>query len=201
MKFKNLLIALGLLLAATPVVNAQNKVGIKTNLLYDALLTPTLGVEVGLAPKWSLDISGSLNAWTVKIKDEDRRWKLWMVQPEARYWFCQRFAGHFLAMHALGGQYNFGNLNIGGHNFLGSNLKYLEDHRVQGWYVGAGVGYGYSWILDKHWNFEAEIGIGWVYTRFEAFECQGCGKKVEPNPHPHNYVGPTKAALNIIYIF
>lgn len=195
MKIKKILITLALLLAAGPAMSAQ-KVGIKTNLLYDALLSPTLGVEFGLAPKWSFDVSGTVNAWVVN----DKRWKQWMVQPEARYWFCQRFAGHFLGMHVLGGQYNFGNLNFGGYNFLGTNLKYLEDHRVQGWMVGAGVAYGYSWILDKHWNIEAEIGIGWIYTEYDGYKCADCGKKVDPNQH-HNYYGPTKAAVNLIYFF
>lgn len=196
MKIKKILITLGMLLAILPGAKAQN-VGIKTNLFYDALLVPTLGVEVGLAPKWTFDLSGSLNNWTVN----DKKWKLWMVQPEARYWFCQRFNGNFLGIHALGGQYNFGNLNFGGRNFLGTDLKALEDHRFQGWYVGAGVAYGHSWILDKHWNIEAEIGIGWVYTRFDKFKCQDCGKKLNDEPLDHNYFGPTKAAVNLIYIF
>lgn len=183
------------MILCVPGVKAQH-VGIKTNLLYDALLTPTIGVEVGLAPKWSLDVSGSLNDWVVNNK----RWKQWMVQPEARYWFCRNFSGHFLGVHAIGGQYNFGNLNFGIDKFLGTDLKILKNHRLQGWMAGAGVAYGYSWILSKHWNFEAEIGIGWIYTRYDEFQCQGCGQKLKENV-PHNYFGPTKAALNIIYVF
>lgn len=171
-------------------------VGLKTNLLYDALLSPTLGLEFGLAPKWSLDVSGTFNDWTVNNKN----WKQWMVQPEARFWFCQRFAGHFLGLHAIGGQYNFGNLNIGGNNFLGTNLKTLENHRLQGWMAGAGLAYGYSWILDNHWNIEAELGLGWIYTRYDKFKCGNCGQKIEEDK-PHNYVGPTKAAVNLIYYF
>ena len=174
---------------------AQN-VDIKTNLLYDAFLTPNLGIEVGLAPKWSVEITGNLNNWEINNK----RWKQWMVQPEARYWFCRRFAGHFLALHGIAGQYNFGNINFGGYNFLGTNLKMLEDHRVQGWMAGAGIGYGYTWILSRHWSFEAEIGLGWIYTRYDEFKCQGCGQKIKENV-PHNYFGPTKAALNLIYVF
>lgn len=170
--------------------------GIKTNLLYDAALSPTLGLEFGLAPKWSLDISGTFNNWELNNK----RWKQWMVQPEARFWFCQRFSGHFLAMHAIGGQYNFGNLNFGGYNFLGTNLKQLENHRLQGWMAGAGLGYGYSWILSKHWNIEAEIGIGWIFTKYDKFNCDRCGKKIESDV-PHNYYGPTKAAVDLIYYF
>ena len=47
------------------------KVALKTNVLYDALLTPTLGVEAGLAPKWTIEANASLNAWAVN----DHRWK------------------------------------------------------------------------------------------------------------------------------
>lgn len=40
------------------------KFALKSNLLYDATATINLGMEVGLAPKWSLDISGNYNGWT-----------------------------------------------------------------------------------------------------------------------------------------
>lgn len=181
-------------LCGTVTAGAQ-EVALKSNVLYDAVLSPTVGVEVGLAPKWTLDVSGTINAWSVN----GHRWKTWMVQPEARYWFCQRFSGHFVGSHVLGGQYNWGNLK-NDIMFLGTDFSNLSDRRYQGWMVGAGVAYGYSWILSRHWNLEAEIGIGWVYTRSDEFNCANCGKKLRSSI-PHNYVGPTKAALNIIYAF
>ncbi len=191
---KPALLAVMLLTLAAPAARAQ-KVGLKTNLLYDALLSPTIGVEFAMAPQWTMDISGTLNNWPVN----DHRWKQWMVQPEARYWFCQRFSGHFLGVHALGGQFNFGNLknNI---KFLGTDFSQLTDRRFQGWMVGAGVAYGYSWILSRHWNIEAELGIGWIYTRSDEFRCANCGKRLKEDV-PHNYFGPTKAAVNLIYTF
>ena len=79
------------------------KAALKTNVLYDAFMNINVGMEVGLAPRWTLDITGDFNAWTLS---HDRRWKHWIVQPEARLWFCDRFAGHFLGFHAHGGQYN-----------------------------------------------------------------------------------------------
>lgn len=175
-------------------VHAQ-EFALKTNLLYDALLTPSIGAEIGLAPKWTLDLSGQLNAWKVN----NHLWKQWVVQPEARYWFCRRFSGHFLGAHLLGGQYNFGNLDLP-FSFLGTDFRELKDHRKQGWMVGAGIAYGYSYILDRHWNIEGEIGIGWIYTRFDEYPCAECGTKTRSN-HPHNYFGPTKAAINLIYTF
>lgn len=185
-----------LLLCFTALIPARGQdVAVKTNLLYDAVLTPSAGVEVGLAPKWTFDLSGQLNAWKVN----NHLWKQWVIQPEARYWLCQRFAGHFFAAHALGGQYNFGHMDLP-FKFLGTDFRELKEHRRQGWMVGAGIGYGYSWILDRHWNIEAEIGIGWIYTRYDTYRCADCGKKIKSNT-PHNYFGPTKAAVNIIYLF
>ena len=190
-KFCLLIIAIAAALGA----HAQD-VNIKTNLLPDALLSPNLGVEVGLKPHWSIDLTGELNMWTI----DDHKWKHWYVQPEARYWFCEYFAKHFVGVHALGGQYNFGNLG-GGINFLGSDFSKLKDNRYQGWAVGGGIAYGYSFLLSKHWNLELEIGVGYLYTKFNKFECKNCDRKDEDGPYDHHYVGPTKAAVNLVYVF
>ena len=79
----------------SPELYAQ-KVAVKTNLLADAVLSPNLGIEVGLAPKWTLDVTGQFNGWTLS---HNRRWKHWAVQPEVRYWLCDRFGAHFFGAH------------------------------------------------------------------------------------------------------
>ena len=177
-------------------VSAQNDVAIKTNVLYDLTATINAGVEIGLAPRWTLDISGNFNAWDMK---EDKKWKHYLVQPEVRYWFCDRFMGHFLGIHAHGGQVNFGGIK-NGIDFLGSNFSNLSDRRYQGWFAGAGVAYGYAFVLGRHWNLELELGVGYAYTKYDVFECSGCGRKVESGLS-HHYVGPTKLALNLVYLF
>ena len=177
-------------------INGQN-VAVKTNLLYDiAAYTANAGVEVGLAPRWTLDLSANYNGWTLS---HDRKWKHWLLQPEARYWFCDRFAGHFIGIHVLGGQYNAGGLknNI---SFLGTDFSKLSDYRYQGWFIGSGIAYGYAWILGRHWNLEAEIGIGYIYTRYDSYPCASCGKKIAEDM-AHHYFGPTKAAINLVYTF
>lgn len=73
MKIK-FLFTLILSLFAFGAANAQ-KAAIKTNLLYDVTLSPNLGVELKLAPKWTFDLSGNLNAWAV----DNKRWKHWLV--------------------------------------------------------------------------------------------------------------------------
>lgn len=170
--------------------------GVKTNLVYDATASINLGVEIGLAPKWTLDVSGNLNLWTWK---DNMKWKHWMVQPEVRWWTCQRFAGHFFAAHALAGQFNFGNIknNI---NILGTDFSILSNERYQGWAFGAGLGYGYALPIGKHWNLEAEVGLGAIYSIADGFECDVCNR---PTATGVKKLRPalTKAAISIVYLF
>ncbi|MDE6369036.1 MAG: DUF3575 domain-containing protein, partial [Muribaculaceae bacterium] len=80
---KAVILALSVLLASFIPAGAQ--VAIKSNLLYDATLSPNIGIEVGVAPRWTVELSGNINAWTLS---DGKRWKHWLAQPEARYWFC-----------------------------------------------------------------------------------------------------------------
>lgn len=188
-------VALLLLGLSTGKMSAQN-VAVKTNALYWTTTTPNLGVEVALAPKWTLDVSGGFNPFTFA---NNRKWKHWMVQPEVRRWFCEKMGGHFLGLHLQGGQYNIGNVNTD-FRMLGTDYSLLKDSRYEGWFVGAGIGYGYAWMLNRHLNLEAEIGVGYNYSRYDRYECATCGSKVEKNKD-HHYVGPTKAAVNLVYVF
>lgn len=168
---------------------------IKTNLLYDATSTINLGAEVAVAPKWTIDLSGNLNAW----KTEDRtKWKHWLLQPEARYWFCDAFSRHFVGGHLLCGAFNFGGIknNL---SFLGTDFSVLSDHRYQGYAYGAGVAYGFAFMLSKAINVELELGLGYVYLDYDIFECDSCGRRVGQGGH--HYVGPTKAAINLAFLF
>lgn len=194
---RKILILIMTLAAFTAVQRTQAQdVAVKTNLASDAATNINLGLEFGLSQKWTLDISGEYNPWTFS---HNRKWKHLSIQPEARYWFCQKMSGHFLGFHAMGGKYNIGNLDLG-FKMLGTDFRKLKDYRFAGWYVGAGIAYGYAWMLGRHWNLEAEIGLGYAYTRYDRYECVTCGKKLD-NDKPHHYVGPTKAAINLVYVF
>jgi len=145
-----------------------------------------LGVEMGLSKKWTLDLSGNYNGW--KFGD-DMRWKHWMVQPEARYWLCEKFNGHFLGVHA-----HYADYNVGGIKFLSKNM---ENYRYQGNLYGAGLSYGYQWLLSNRWSMEAVIGVGWAHLDYDKYPCASCG--TVQKSETKDYFGVTKAALSIIY--
>ena len=193
MKFCRPLVSLLFCVMAT-ISYAESKVDLKTNLLPDAALSPNLGVEFKLAKKWSLDLTGQLNLWPI----DGHKWKHWLVQPEARYWFCEPFVKSFLGIHAIGGQFNVGNISHAV-QFLNTNFRPLRDNRYEGWAVGGGIAYGYALPLAKHWNMEFEIGVGYVYVHYKKFTCADCSRELGEGHH--NYFGPTKAAVNLVYIF
>ena len=168
---------------------------VKTNAVYDATATANLGVEIGLAPKWTLDFSGNLNAWS---KNDKTKWKHWLVQPEARDWFCDRFSRHFVGVHGIAAAFNFGSIknNL---SFLGTDFSVLSTMRYQGYAFGGGVAYGYAFMLSKHINLELEVGFGYLYLDYEKFSCSDCDRRIGDGNH--HYVGPTKAALNLVFLF
>lgn len=192
MKKRGALLITGLL---TVISAAAQTMGVKTNFVGDALLSPNISVEFGLDTHWTLDASYQANFWDLG----GSKWKHWALQPEARYWFCERFAGHFIGAHAIGGEYNFGGIRNNFH-FMGNDFSVLTDRRYQGWAAGAGLAYGYARVLGIHWNLEAELGIGWIYTRYGAYPCAECGDPIELGT-PYNYFGLTKLALNLVYLF
>ena len=195
MKLKLSLCLLAVLLLGTILPARAQNTAVKTNLLYDATATVNVGLEVGLAPKWTFDLSGNLNAWSL---NEQTKWKHWMIQPEARYWFCDRFSRHFVGAHLIGGIFNFAGIN-NNLSFLGTDFSVLTDKRYQGYAYGAGAAYGFAFAISKHFNLELEAGFGYLCLDYDVFECDGCGRKVDEGFH--HYIGPTKAAINLVYLF
>ena len=160
-------------------VSAQD-VAIKTNSLYWLTTTPNLGAEFALSKKLTLEVAGAYNPWTFK---DDKKMRFWLVQPEIKYWLCEKFNGSFFGIHAHGAQYYGG----------------FSSKRYDGYLAGVGLTYGYDWILSPHWNIEAAIGVGYAhlwYKESERVPCASCAEK-----KTKNYFGPTKVAVSLIYIF
>lgn len=189
MKKKKLLLLLVCLFVAS--FSYGQVVGVKTNVLMDATTTMNLGMEVGLSKRSTLDVGVNYNPWE---KNDYKMFKMLTIQPEYRYWFCDRFNGHFVGVHAHGGVYQAAGIDM-----PFGIWPELKDYRYKGNFYGAGISYGYQWLLGKHWNLEGNIGVGYARVKYEKFPCVECGEKVDEGHK--NYFGPTKAALSLIYLF
>lgn len=158
---------------------AQN-FGVKTNALGWLAVTPNVGLEMAFSPKVTVELSGAYNPWTFC---DDKKMRFWLVQPEVKYWFCEKFEGHFVGVHLHGAQY------FGG----------FKSKRYDGYLAGGGFTYGYDWILSPHWNLEAAIGVGYArlwYDESPRIYCKKCVKSV-----CKDYFGLTRAALSLVYVF
>ena len=211
-QLKHILLAGTLTIASLPTT-AQT-MGIKTNLAGWATTTTNIGLEVGVSDHSTIQMTGYLNPWSFS---NERHFRLWTVQPEYRYWFCGKFNGNFLGVHALAGEYNAKKVNFplralmwGGpydenKNFPAAdhagwwpNIEGVNAGRhIEGWYVGVGFTCGHQWTLSSHWNFEASLGAGYVYSPMTYYgRCQ----QIIDKRHL-NYVGPTNVQLSFMYVF
>ena len=176
--------------AAMTASTGAQKVAVKNNVVYDVLATPNLGVELGLGRATTLDISGNYNPFE---KDDGKMFKHWLVQPEFRYWLCERFNGHFFGVHLLGGEYNISKVKL-----PFGLARDGKEHRYDGWYVGGGFSYGYQWMLARKWSIEATVGVGYVRFDYDKYGCRDCSPRLESGTK--NYFGPTKLGVNLIFI-
>lgn len=169
-----------MLLLVSASFSYGQKLAIKTNIPVWFTATPNVGLEIGLHRKWTLDLDGAYNPWTYS---DDRKMRFWLVQPEVRYWFCEKFEGHFVGLHVHGAQF------FGG----------FKEKRYDGYLAGIGLSYGYSWILSPHWSIEANIGLGYTrlwYKESPRIPCTKC--YVDKVMH---YVGPTRVGITVMYLF
>ncbi|MFR9650638.1 MAG: DUF3575 domain-containing protein [Rikenellaceae bacterium] len=180
-------------------VNAQ-KIAVKSNLLYDASATINLGVEIGLGKRTTLDISGNYNAWDTNTELNEKMRHL-LIQPEFRYYLCERMKGHFVGAHAHLLQYN-----ISGDHWLPgifkevSNLRGVDmsDSRYQGEGYGVGLVYGYDWVIAPRFNLEFTVGAGYLYLDYERYGASKCSPCIEQSSK--NYWGLTKLGVSLVYI-
>ena len=169
------------------------KVTAKTNLFYGAYSrTPNLGVEVWLSSRSTLDLSGGYNWFTSGKSATNKKLVHWLGMAEYRYWTCEKFNGHFFGLHTLGGQYN-----IAGHELPLLFGRHSKQYRFEGWGAGAGVSYGYQYIISNRWS--AEATVGYARLHYDKFRCETCGDKI--GTENRNYWGPTKVGISIMYFF
>ncbi len=169
---------------------SAQRVIVKNNVAYDALLTPNLGLEIGLGKSTSLDITGNYNPF---VWNDGKSIKHWLVQPEFRYWLCERFNGHFFGLHALGGEFNISKVKLPfGMAENGKNSRY------DGYYLGGGISYGYQWMFSKRWGLEGTVGLGYIRANYDQYRCRDCSPKIYSGHK--NYFGPTKLGLSLTYM-
>jgi len=178
-----------LMLFGIGVFSHAQKVALKNNLLYDATLTPNLGIDFRTGHHWTVGVSAGYNPFTFS---DNKKWKHLLVSPEARYWLCEVFAGHFIGVNAIYSHYNVGNVK-----FPFGLYPSVKEERRQGDMGAIGASYGYAWILSPRWNFELEVGADVGITHYDRYECAHCGAKLGSDKQ--TFMMP-RLSLNFVYV-
>lgn len=181
---KHGILLLFLLLGGVGILQAQ-RVALKSDLLLWATTTPNAGVETALGHHLTLSATVAYNAWKFS---GSTRLNLYLAEPELRYWFCRRFEGHFVGVHA-----HYAHYNIGGLSFISG----LKDRLVQGDLYGGGLTYGYHWAIGERWGLEAVIGGGYNRLEYDKYRCAECDERI--GTFMQNYFGVTRAGVSLIY--
>lgn len=185
----------GALLLCTPRAEAQ-KLAVKLNALSWLTTTPQAEVEGAVGAHWTLALAGSWNPWTF---GDNKKFKHWELRPMGRYWLWEAFNGHFFGVNAEYAQFNVGGMKATPFGLMFSDT---DKTRYEGSYFGAGISYGYSWMLSPRWSIEGEVGVGYRQSSYRSYDCVTCGRpRVDGDPKQNKgYFGPTRLAVSVIFM-
>lgn len=158
-------------------VKAQN-VSVRTNLAWDAVAEPNLGLEIQAGDHWSVGADAGLKAWPRWLawdwdSNNTVHWRNFAVVPEVRYYFDQVFRGFFAGADAVYTHYNVGNVQ-----FPFGLYPEAKDYRLQGSFWGGGLFMGYAWWMGSHWRMELEAGAAGGLAAYDRYDCAHCGTKL-----------------------
>ena len=152
---------------------------LRANLLRWATLTPDLGLEWRICPSWGIAVNGSWTSWT--WSDKDRRYALWEVAPEIRYYMGEKKAWYLGAMFKAG-QFNYK----------------LSETGKQGDLMGGGITAGYQLRLNKALALDFNLGLGYLNADFEKYEVID-GVRVRCGNETKNWCGPINAGVTLVW--
>ena len=180
-----------LLLAVTPCKGAHTvapyndgdgigmEFSVRANLLRWATLTPDVGIEVRADRSWGLLVNGSWTSWS--RNNAGRRYALWEVAPEFRWYLGHSKRGY------LGAMYKFGSFNYK-----------LSATGKQGDLTGGGLTGGYLLRLNRSLSLDLSLGVGCLHADYEKYTVID-GVRVRQGSECKNWWGPISAGVTLVW--
>ena len=162
-----------------PWIGNDTELSLRANLLRWATLTPDLGVEWRICPSWGIAVNSSWTSWS--WSDKDRRYALWEVAPEVRYYMGEKKAWYLGAMFKTG-QFNYK----------------LSETGKQGDLMGGGITAGYQLRLNKALALDFNLGLGYLNADYEKYEVID-GVRVRRGNETKDWWGPTNAGVTLVW--
>ncbi len=152
---------------------------LRANLLRWATLTPDLGAEWRISRDWGVLVNGSWTSWSWDNKN--RRYALWEVAPEVRYYIGKEKRGY------LGAMYKAGSFNYK-----------LSDTGRQGDIMGGGITGGYVLRLNNSLSMDFSLGLGYIHADCDKYTVID-GVRVKQGSETKNWWGPVSAGVTLAW--
>ena len=152
---------------------------LRANLLRWATLTPDLGIEWRISPSVGVMVNGLWTSWT--WNDNARRYALWEVMPEVRWYLGEKKAWYVGAMFKAG-QFNY--------KFSGTGR--------QGDLLGGGITGGYQLKLNKALALDFTLGLGYLNADTERYDVID-GVRVRSGNETKHWIGPVNAGVTLVW--
>ncbi|MDC6280210.1 DUF3575 domain-containing protein [Caecibacteroides pullorum] len=152
---------------------------LRANLLRWATLTPDLGIEWRISPSVGIMVNGSWTSWT--WQDNARRYALWEVSPEVR-WYLGDARRWYVGAMFKAGQFNYK----------------LSGTGRQGDLLGGGITGGYQMRLTEALSMDFTLGLGYLNADTEKYEVIN-GVRVRDGNGTKHWVGPINAGVTLVW--
>jgi hypothetical protein len=182
----------GVLLSRIEDKHNKRLLAVGTNLLYDLALFTNLSLEIPVGERYSLLAQGA-SVWLQTKAPDYWSYRIQMLWLEGRYWWRNSpvaLRGAFAGIYGAIGSYDI-RLFPKGPEPLGTLSRFS---------YSLGLTAGYSIPIARRWNMEFSLGAGYLGGKYEEYNhsCADCYLK--RNTGQRQYLGPTKAAVSLIYI-
>ena len=157
---------------------------LKSNLIYDAMLAPSLEIEYVINDRWSAGVETSIAWW----HNNNKPWfyQIATLIPEVRYRIDARKQGHYHSVGLFGGAGWY-------------DLEYKKTG-YQGELWMAGLSYSYSFPINKLLGFEAGAGLGFMSAKYEEYLPQD-GHFAYQQTTRTNFFGPLRLKFALVFDF
>lgn len=130
---------------------------LRTNLLYDLFLTPTLGIEWRINADVGIKLDGSWAHWG---NEHGKVQKLWLISPEVR-WYMGEPKRFYVGAGANVGEFNLYKYMVG--SFFPAHTGY------QGNLYSGGVTVGYQLPIGSRFGIDFNLGLGYTRLKYDSF--------------------------------
>lgn len=180
----------------SPEIRPPFYMALKTNMLYDVLGVPNVGLEFYLGKNWSVGGNWMYGWW-----DKDSRHRYWRVYGgdiAVRKWFGKKadrkpLTGHHVGVYGQLFTYDF---ERGGKGYMGGEPGGTLWEKAN---YAAGLEYGYSLPVAPRLNIDFTMGIGYwggKYYKYIPLD----GHYVWQATKNRHWFGPTKAEISLVWL-